>query len=67
MCQLLNTDEKLKDKERALLLLASPPKSYKSLVQTLIIGGMTFKIEHVIVALRECERMMQRESINDRD
>ena len=37
VCQSLNADEKLSDEEKALLLLASLSKSYKNIVQTLLI------------------------------
>ena len=33
VCQLLNVDEKLTDEEQSLLLLASLPKDYRSIVQ----------------------------------
>ena len=36
--QLLNTDEKVSGEEKVLILLASLSKSYKNIVQTLLIG-----------------------------
>ena len=36
MCALLNADKKLSDEEQTLLLLASLPKSYRSIIQTIL-------------------------------
>jgi len=41
VCQLLNLDDKIDDEEQALLLLASLPKSYKAIVQTMLVGKTT--------------------------
>ena len=53
--QLLNADDKLSDEEQTLLLLASLPRSFKVLVQTLLVGRSTLNLDEVIVALRENE------------
>ena len=63
--QLLNADDKLSDEEQALLLLASLPRSFKALVQTLLVGRSTLNLDEVTVALRENERMMRTENVDD--
>lgn len=63
--QLLNADDKISDEEQALLLLSSLPRSYKPVVQTLLVGRTTLKMDEVTVTLRENERMMKNENIND--
>ena len=63
--QLLNTNDKLSDEEQALLLLASLPSSFKTLVQMLLVGKSTLNLDEVIVALRENERMMRTENIDN--
>nr|KYP38617.1 Retrovirus-related Pol polyprotein from transposon TNT 1-94 [Cajanus cajan] len=52
------------DEEQAMLLLASLPMSYKSLVQMLLVGKTSLKLDEVTSALRENERMMKNENIN---
>nr|KYP53542.1 Retrovirus-related Pol polyprotein from transposon TNT 1-94 [Cajanus cajan] len=59
VCQLLNVNEKIYNEEQAMLLLASLPMSYKSLVQTLLVGKTSLKLDQVTSALRENERMMK--------
>jgi len=63
--QLLNADDKLSNKEQALLLLASLPRSFKVLVQTLLVGRSTLNLDEVTVTLRENERMMRTENVDD--
>ncbi|KAL5131808.1 Retrovirus-related Pol polyprotein from transposon TNT 1-94 [Glycine soja] len=63
--QLLNTNDKLSDEEQALLLLASLPRSFKVLVQTLLVGRSTLNLDEVTTALRENERMMRTENVDD--
>jgi len=48
-----------------LLLLASPARSFKALVQTLLIGRSTLNLDEVNVILREKERMMRTENVDD--
>ena len=60
VCQLLNADEKLTDEEQALLLLASLPKDYKNIVQTLLIGRDSITLDQALAALRENDRFMVR-------
>ena len=48
-----------------MLLLASLPRSYKPLVQTLVVGRRMLKLDEVTVTLRENERMMKDENINN--
>ncbi|KAL5149367.1 Retrovirus-related Pol polyprotein from transposon TNT 1-94 [Glycine soja] len=48
--QLLNADDKLSDEEQTfLLLLASLPRSFKALVQTLLVGRSILKLDEVTV------------------
>ena len=60
VCQLLNADEKLTDEEQALLLLASLPKDYRNIVQTLLIGRDSITLDQALAALRENDRFMVR-------
>ncbi|VFQ86382.1 unnamed protein product [Cuscuta campestris] len=66
VCQLMNADDKIKDEEQALLLLASLPKSYKPLVQMLLVGRTTLTVDEVTAALCESERMMRNDTNNTR-
>jgi len=61
VCQLLNADDNIEDEEQALILLASLPKSYKSIVQTMLVEKTTLKMDEVTAALRENERMLRNE------
>ncbi|KAH1198428.1 Retrovirus-related Pol polyprotein from transposon TNT 1-94 [Glycine max] len=61
--QLFNVDDKLFDEEQALLLLASLPRSFKALVQKLLVRRSTLKLDEVTVALIENERMMRTEML----
>ena len=58
VCQLQNADEKIPDQEQALLLLASLPKSYRPIVQTLLVGREKITLDEAITIVRENERMM---------
>ena len=58
VCQLLNLGEKIEEEEQSLLLLASLPKSFKPLVQTLLVGKNTLQLNDVIMVLKENDRMM---------
>ena len=58
VCQLLNANKKLTDEEQALLLLASLPKEYKNIVQTLLIGRDSITLDQALKALRESDRFM---------
>ena len=61
VCQLLNADEKLTNKEQALLLLALlPNKNYRNIVQTLLIGRNSITLDQTLAALRENARFMER-------
>ena len=47
VCQLLNANEKVFDEEKALLLLASLPKSYKKIVENFLLGrNLSHSIKH---------------------
>ena len=48
-----------------MLLLASLPRSFKALVQMLLVGRSTLNLDEVITALRENERMMRTENVDD--
>lgn len=48
-----------------LLLLASLPRSFKALVQTLLVRRSTLKLDEVTAALRENERIMRTENVDD--
>lgn len=67
VCQLLNAGDKIQDEEQALLLLASLPKSFKTVVQTMLIGRTSLKLDEVVAVLRENERMMRTEGDDDGD
>ena len=59
VCQLLNANEKLSDEEKALLLLASLRKSYKNIVQTLLLGRESITLDQALVTLSENDRFMK--------
>ena len=48
-----------------MLLLASLPRSFKALVQTLLVGKLTLNLDDVTTALRENEKMMRTENVDD--
>jgi len=50
---LFNAEDKLSDEEQALLLLASLPRSFKALVQTLLVRRSTLNLDEVTAALKE--------------
>lgn len=54
VCQLLNADEKLLYEEKTLLFLASLPKSYKNIVQTLLIRREYYFSPSISGVAREC-------------
>ena len=56
--RLLNAGETIKDEEQALLLLASLPKSFKPLVQSMLAGKSTLKLEEAMTTMKESQRMM---------
>ena len=47
------------------MLLASLPRSFKALVQTLLVERSILKLDVVTAALRENERMMRIENVDD--
>ena len=47
-----------------MLLLSSLSKSYKSLVQTLLVGKSTLILDEVITVLRESQKLMEEEGNN---
>lgn len=50
-----------------MLLLASLSRSYKPLVQTLLVGRTMLKLDEVITTLQENDRIMRSENINGED
>ena len=48
-----------------MLLLASLPRSFKALVQTLLVGKLTLNLDDVTTALRENETMMRTKNVDD--
>lgn len=62
---MLNADDKFSDEEQVLLLLALLPRSFKALVQTLLVRRSTLKLDEVTAALRENERIMRTENVDD--
>lgn len=56
--RLMNAGDDIKDEEHALLLLASLPKSYKSLVQSMLAGKSTLQLDEVVKSLKESQQMM---------
>jgi len=61
VCQLLNADDNIEDGEQALLLIASLPKSYKPIVQTMLVRKTMQKLNEVTTVLWESERMLRNE------
>ena len=63
--QFLNVNDKLSNEEQTLLLLTSLPRSFKALVQMLFVERSTLNLDEVITAIKENERMMRTENIDD--
>ena len=53
--QLNNLDEKLKDEDKAILLLVSLPKKYNIVITSLLVGKTKLSLEEAIVVLLENE------------
>ena len=47
------------------MLLASLPMSFKALVQMLLVGRSTLNLDEVAATLRENERMIRTENVDD--
>ena len=47
------------------MLLASLPRSFKALVQTVFVGRSTLELDEVTATIRENERMMRTENVDD--
>lgn len=66
--QVKNTGDKIKSEEEALLLLTSLPKSYKNLVQSILVGKTTLKLKDVTNVLLENDRFLgEGKSVNNDD
>ena len=57
--QLLSVDIKIDKKDKAVILLASVPKSYETLVTTLLVGKTMLTVDEVSTALLEIANMKQ--------
>jgi hypothetical protein len=55
--ELLNVDVKIEDEDKAIMLLSSLPKSYETLVTTLLVGKSTLTVNEVSTALLETANM----------
>ncbi|GKV28509.1 hypothetical protein SLEP1_g37553 [Rubroshorea leprosula] len=56
--QVVNAGDILEEEEKALLLLASLPKSYKSLLQSMLVGKTTLVMKDVISMLLENDKFL---------
>ena len=65
--QLNNLDEKLKDEDKAVLLLVSLPKKYNTVMTSLLVGKTKLDLDETIVVLLEAERLMKQESSDTSD
>lgn len=54
----MNARETIKDEEKVLFLLASLPKSYKLLVQSLLSKKSTLQLDKVVRLLKESQHLM---------
>ena len=61
LTDLLSVGENVEEKTRALVLLASLPSSYESLVTALLVGKSTIKMDEVIAAILQNE-VLRREN-----
>lgn len=57
----------LKNEEKALILLSSLPKSYGPIVQTVLVGRSTLKLDDVTTLLRENKRFIRAENSSPRE
>ncbi|GKV41366.1 hypothetical protein SLEP1_g48908 [Rubroshorea leprosula] len=57
--QVVNAEDILEEEEKALLLLASLPKSYKSLVQSMLVGKTTLVMKDVTTMLLENDKFFK--------
>lgn len=65
--QLNNLDEKLKDEDKAILLLVSLPRKYSNVVTSLLVGKTNLALDETIVVLLETERLMKQGSSDASD
>ena len=59
--RLQNVGETIKEEEKALLILASLPKSFKPLVQSMLAGKSTLQFDEVMNVLKESHQLMGNE------
>ncbi|XP_074378095.1 uncharacterized protein LOC141719617 [Apium graveolens] len=62
-----NLDEKLKDEDKAVLLLVSLPKKHNTVMTSLLVGKTKLDLDETIVVLLEAERLMKQESSDTSD
>ena len=65
--QLNSLDEKLKDEDKAVLLLVSLPKRYNIVITYLYVGKTKLALDETIVVLLESERLMKQGSSDTSD
>ena len=65
--QLNSLDEKLKDEDKAVLLLVSLPKRYNTVITSLLVGKTKLVLDETIVVLLESERLMKQGSSDTSD
>ena len=65
--QLNSLDEKLKDEDKAVLLLVSLPKRYNTVITSLLVGKTKLALDETIVVLLESERLMKQGSSDTSD
>ena len=59
--RLQNAGETIKEEEKALLILASLPKSFKPLVQSMLVGKSTLQFDEMMNMLKESHQLMGNE------
>ena len=62
--QLLSLEVNIEDKDQAIILLSSLPKSYETLVTMLLVGKTTMTVDEVSMALLETENMKEPSSLS---
>ena len=61
---MLNLEVKIEDEDQAFILLSFLPKSYETLVTTLLVRKMTLTIDEVLTALLKTENMKEPSSLS---
>lgn len=63
--QLLSVEIEIDEEDQAIILLASLPKSYETLVTTLLVGKQTLTVDEVTTAILETEKIKQPNSSSE--